>query len=78
MDYFQLVTQGLAKHLGIDASEITLDTELMTLGVDSLDAAELLMSLEDAIGVEVETKKKIATTRDLVNAIEEAIQANQQ
>ena len=77
MDYFQLVSQGLAKHLGIEASEITLDTELMTLGVDSLDAAELLMSLEDRVGVEIEATKKIATVRDLVIAIEDAVQANQ-
>ena len=54
MDTFQLLARGLANHLGIDVSEITPETELMALGVDSLDAAELLMELDDKLGVEVE------------------------
>lgn len=73
MDTFQLVSRGLATHLGIDASEITPDLELLTLGVDSLDAAELLMELEERLGVEIEMTKKISTVSDLVDAINAAM-----
>ena len=72
MDTFQIVSRGLAKHLGIDVSEITPEVELMTLGLDSLDAAELLMELEDKLDVEVKETKRIVTVADLVAAINEA------
>ena len=72
MDSFQLVTRGLAQRLGLDASKITLEDELLTLGIDSLDAAELLMELEDKLGVEIEQAKKLKTVGDIVAAIDEA------
>ena len=74
MDAFQLVARGLATHLGIDAAEITPDVELMTLGVDSLDSAELLMELETKLGIEIEPSEKLTTVADLVNEIEQALQ----
>ncbi len=73
MDAFQLVARGLATHLGIDASEITPDVELMTLGVDSLDSAELLMELETKLGIEIEPSEKLTTVGDLVHEIEQAL-----
>lgn len=73
MDTFQLVSRALAKRLGIDVSEITPDTELMVLGVDSLDAAELLMELEEVLGVEVEANKQMKTVADVVGEIERVV-----
>lgn len=73
MDTFQLVSRALAKRLGIDVSEITSDTELMVLGVDSLDAAELLMELEEVLGVEVEATKQMKTVGDVVEEIDRAV-----
>ena len=72
MDSFQLVTRGLAQRLGLDASKITLEDELLTLGIDSLDAAELLMELEDKLGVEIEQARILKTVGDIVAAIDEA------
>ena len=72
MDSFQLVTRGLAQPLGLDASKISLEDELLTLGIDSLDAAELLMELEDKLGVEIEQARKLKTVGDIVAAIDEA------
>ncbi|MGI6402051.1 MAG: phosphopantetheine-binding protein [Thermoguttaceae bacterium] len=71
MDSFQLVTRGLAQRLGLDASSITADDELATLGIDSLDAAELLMELEDKLGIEIESTKQLKTVGDIVAAIDE-------
>ncbi|MBQ9873111.1 MAG: acyl carrier protein [Thermoguttaceae bacterium] len=75
MDAFQLVSRALASRLGIDLSEISLDTELMELGVDSLDSAELLMELEEKLGIEIEASKQMKTVRDVVNEIDRAAKA---
>ncbi len=72
MDTFQLVARGLACRLGLDAADIKAEDELLTLGIDSLDAAELLMELEDKLGVEIEQTKKLKTVGDVVAAIDEA------
>ncbi len=72
MDTFQLVTRGLACRLGLEAADIKAEDELLTLGIDSLDAAELLMELEDKLGVEIEQTKKLKTVADVVAAIDEA------
>ena len=72
MDTFQLVARGLAGRLGLEPSEIKAADELLTLGIDSLDAAELLMELEDKLGVEIEPSKKLKTVADVVAAIDEA------
>lgn len=72
MDTFQLVARGLACRLGLDAADIQAEDELLTLGIDSLDAAELLMELEDKLGVEIEQTKKLKTVGDVVAAIDEA------
>ncbi len=72
MDTFQLVARSLSKRLGLELSEIRPETDLLSLGIDSLDAAELLMDLEDKLGVEIEPTKKMAVVKDLVAAIDEA------
>ena len=72
MDTFQLVQRALAKRVGVESSEIAPETELMTLGVDSLDSAELLMELEEVLGVEIEVTSKIKTVKDIVVEIDQA------
>ncbi len=73
MDTFQLVTLAIGKRLGVSASEITMETELMELGIDSLDAAELLMDLEEKLGVEIEATRKLKTIKDVVAEIESSV-----
>ena len=40
------------------------------LGIDSLDTVELLMELEDKLGISIELDKKIETVGDLVSFIQ--------
>lgn len=72
MDVFQTIANALADRYGLDASEVCPETELISLGIDSLDAAELLMELEDKIGVEIEPTKKLTTIQDVVATVEAA------
>lgn len=45
-----LVRQTLHEQLGLDPAALAMDTELASVGVDSLTLAELLFSLEDRLG----------------------------
>ena len=66
------MTRGLAKRLGLDPEGIVAEDDLKMLGIDSLDAAELLMELEDKLGIEIEETGQIRTVGDIVAAIDEA------
>lgn len=46
------IIEVLANHLEKDPSEITEDTTFADLGVDSLEAAEIMMELEDELGID--------------------------
>ncbi|MBE6847061.1 MAG: acyl carrier protein [Oscillospiraceae bacterium] len=61
----------IAENVDCDASELNESTEFASLGIDSLDIAELLMTVEDEFGVTVEMDPALKTVGDLVAKIEE-------
>ena len=67
---FDKIAKYLAEQLDLTAEEITADTTFESLGVDSLDTVEMVMDLEDELGVELELEEKIATVGELVAFIE--------
>ena len=67
---FEAVAKLIAERNDCDPSEITPDTKFSDLGIDSLDTVEMLMNLEDEIGVEVELDEKVETVGELVAFIE--------
>ena len=67
---FEKIANYLAEQLDMSADEITADTTFESLGVDSLDTVEMVMDLEDELGVELELEEKIATVGELVAFIE--------
>ena len=67
---FEKIANYLAEQLDMSADEITPDTTFESLGVDSLDTVEMVMDLEDELGVELELEEKIATVGELVAFIE--------
>ena len=73
METFNKVVSLLAEQLGIDASTITLESEVVKdLGADSLDIVQMLMSLEDEFGITVveDDVANLKTVKDIVNHIE--------
>ena len=50
------VIEIVAKGLGTDAAELTAETTFESLGADSLDLMDLVMSFEDEFGVEIDTE----------------------
>lgn len=68
---FEKVQEMLAEHLGMDKDEITMDSTFEALGVDSLDTVEMVMDLEESLGIELELEKKVESVGELVGIIEE-------
>lgn len=56
----------------IKGKEITTDSELVELGLDSLDLVELLMDIEDEFGIEFENEEMTSLKKvsDVYQAIE--------
>ena len=67
---FEKIANYLAEQLDMAVEEITADTTFESLGVDSLDTVEMVMDLEDELGVELELEEKIATVGELVAFVE--------
>ncbi len=74
---FERVKKIIAEQLGVEESEIKLETSFVDdLNADSLDLVELIMSLEEEFSKEGKTMEisdedaeKIATVQDAVNYI---------
>ena len=69
---FEKIAAVLAEYKGIDVSEITMESSFADLGVDSLDAVELVMNLEDELGVTIEMNSQVQTIAELVRLVEES------
>ena len=71
MNVFDKIVETIVDSKGIEASSITPDSTFKDLNVDSLDIAEMVMTLEDEFNITIELEEGIATVQDLVNLIEE-------
>ena len=63
--YFDAIAEIVSERTGCDISSIKPESTFTELGIDSLDTVELLMSLEDKIGIEIELDQKVETINDL-------------
>ena len=64
------VKKVLAEHLEIDENEISESTTLEDMGVDSLDAVEIIMELEDEFGIEIQTEDAGKSVKEFVDYID--------
>ena len=63
--YFDMIAKIIVERTGCDLSAVKPESTFAELGIDSLDTVELLMSLEDEIGIEIELDQKVETIQDL-------------
>ena len=71
---FEKVRKILSEQLGVDEDSIQEDSLLAEdLGADSLDAIDIVMSVEDEFGLEVpdEVAESMSTVSDIVKFIED-------
>ena len=69
-EIYQKIVDTIVDAKGIDAASITPESNFKDLNVDSLDIAEMVMTLEDEFGITIELEEGVATVQDLVNLIE--------
>lgn len=67
---FEKIAKYLSEQMDIPVEDITPDTTFESLGIDSLDTVEMVMDLEDELGVELELEDKISTIGELVAFVE--------
>ena len=67
---FEIVAKILAEHKDIDVSEIKMESTFQDLELDSLDTVELVMNIEDELGITIEMNENLKCVGDLVNLID--------
>ncbi|MBQ8164819.1 MAG: acyl carrier protein [Clostridia bacterium] len=72
--YFDAIAKVISERTGRDVADIKPENTFTELGIDSLDTVDLLMSLEDEIGVEIELDQKVETVADLDKFIQSKVQ----
>jgi acyl carrier protein len=66
-----IVIEKVAEQKSIDASEISIDSKFEDLGVDSLDAMEILFELEEELDVDIPdtAARSMRTMSDVVEGL---------
>lgn len=67
---YEAIVKVISERTDRDPAQIKPESTFSELGVDSLDTVELVMNLEDELGIEIELDQKVETIGDLVNFIE--------
>lgn len=70
----EIIAKIIAERTDCNVEDVKLESTFAELGVDSLDTVELLMQLEDEVGVELELDQKVETIGDLVKFVESKVQ----
>ena len=65
MMYFHAIAKIVSERTGRELSAIKPESTFAELGIDSLDTVELLMNLEEEVGIELELDQKVETIDDL-------------
>ena len=70
MNYFDKIKEALSSKL--KGQELTLDSNLRDLGIDSLDVVDLIMDLEEELGIEFSDEElmSIPTMKDVCDLID--------
>lgn len=73
--YFDAIAKIVAERTGCEISDVKPESKFSDLGIDSLDTVEMLMSLEDEIGTEIDLDRKVETVGELDEYIQSKLGA---
>ncbi len=74
-EIYQKIVDIIVDAKGIDPDTIHYSSTFQELNVDSLDIAEMTMTLEDEFGITIELEEGVNTVEDLVNLIMKRMKA---
>lgn len=69
---FEKLAAVIAEQKGLQASKIRMDSTLEELGVDSLDAVDILMTLEDVFHITLDMRRRVNTVEQVMQLLREA------
>ena len=68
--YFEAIAKVISERTGCELSAVKPESTFAELGIDSLDTVELLMNLEDTLGIEIELDQPVSTVGGLDDFIQ--------
>ena len=68
---FEQVRDAVAESLGIEPKDITPRSSFVALGADSMDLAQLMIDLEDSLGIEIpdDDVPKLVTVQNVLDYV---------
>ena len=71
---FEQIQEVVAEHLDCDKEEITRESTIESMGIDSLDAVELVMELEEKLEIQLDLDRDLENIDELVKFVEEKME----
>ena len=72
--YFDTIAKVIAQRMDIDVADVKPESTFADLKIDSLDTVDMVMELEDILGVELDLDQPVATVADLDKFIQNKVQ----
>ena len=69
---FETLAAVIAEQKGIPASAIKEENTLEELGVDSLDAVDIFMTLEDVFQIKLDMRRRVSTVQEILEVLADA------
>ena len=67
---FEQIREVVCEQLGVDESEVKLETTFEELGADSLDFFQVVIEIEEKFGIQLEDAESIKSIKDAVEYVE--------
>ncbi|GAA0069509.1 acyl carrier protein [Clostridium sardiniense] len=67
---FEGIREVVCEQLGVEESEVTLETTFEDLGADSLDLFQVVIEIEEKFGIQLEDAENIKSIKDAVDYVE--------
>jgi len=81
MDHFQEIVKVIADYKDLEPSDVTAERSFEDLGIDSLDAIDILYEVEDKFGIDVPQDaldlETMRTVGDILNVVEQVLAEQQ-
>lgn len=75
MSTLEVIQNILKENADVDPSIVNMDTTLESLGLDSLDVAELVCNVEDELNIDFGNPEQLSSVADVVNHIDSILNA---